>query len=195
MSFFAASKSKASISKVLDSSCNVVLPTCTTLMSSLAHELKSDSNCGADYHLENPIVQQAYNGLVSYTPLYQASCLKAPSSNHYCFADAVTNMSNPSDTYAYYLPLGMPLPSGSMLTCSDCLKNTMEIFNKAASNSSQPISKDYSQSAQMINLGCGPQFVNSTIDRSESSAATASIPSLRSGMVVAGLAIMAGFIL
>ncbi|KAL8830482.1 MAG: hypothetical protein Q9191_001413 [Dirinaria sp. TL-2023a] len=165
MSFFAASKSASTVAKVLDSSCHVVVPACTSLMSSLAQQLKQDSNCGEDYRRQNPMVRQAYNGLVAYSPLYQASCMKNPKTNHYCFVDAVTNMSNPSDSYVYYLPLGMPLPSGSILTCSSCLKETMGIFNIAAGNKSQPVNTDYSAAAQMINLGCGPGFVNQTIPK------------------------------
>lgn len=168
MSFFAASKSASAVAKVLDSSCHVVLPACTSLMSSLASELKDDSNCGEDYRRQNPIVRQAYNGLVSYSPLYEASCLKNTKTSNYCFVDAVTNMTNPSNSYLYYLPLGMPLPSGSMMTCSTCLKETMDIFNAVAGNKSQPISTDYSIAAQMINLGCGPGFVNQTVPKRSS---------------------------
>jgi len=168
MSFFAASKSYSSITHVLDSTCHVVLPACTTLMSSLAASLKDPSNCGTDFQRQNPVVQQAYSGLVAYPPLYQASCLRNPTTNHYCFADAVTNMSSPSDSYIYYLPLGMQLPSGSMLTCSSCLQQTMGIFDAAAANRSQPVSTVYTQAAQLIDLGCGPAFVNQTSPKSTS---------------------------
>ena len=175
VSFFAASKSASAVAKVLDSSCHVVLPTCTSLMSSLAQQLKQDSNCGEDYRRQNPMVRQAYNGLVAYSPLYQASCLKDNKTNHYCFVDAVTNMSNPSNSYVYYLPLGMPLPSGSVMTCSGCLKETMGIFNTIAGNKSQPINTDYSQAAQMINLGCGPGFVNQTIPKAAASGSSSAL--------------------
>ena len=194
MSFFAASKSYSSISKLLDSSCHVVLPACTSLMESLARDLKADTNCGADYRAQNPTVQQTYNGLIAYSPLYQASCLRDTKTNHYCFADAVTNMSSPSDSYTYYLPLGMPLPAGSMMTCSDCLKQTMGIFDGVAANKSQPISNDYTEAAQMINLGCGPGYVNQTI----ASTSTSSPPLLRQGrstlLLVPVVAVMASLV-
>ena len=45
-------------------------------MGGLARELVSAGNCGTDYRNDNPQVLQAYNGLVAYEPLYQASCLK-----------------------------------------------------------------------------------------------------------------------
>jgi hypothetical protein len=45
-------------------------------MQSLAVELQSDANCAVDYTNDNPQVLQAYNGLLAYEPLYQASCLR-----------------------------------------------------------------------------------------------------------------------
>lgn len=147
-------------------------------MSSLAQQLRLDSNCGADYKLQNPMVRQAYAGLVAYAPLYQASCLK-DSGNKYCFANAITNTKSPADSYVYYLPLGMPLPGGSQLTCSECLKTTMGYFNAVAGNKSQPVSTDYTQAAQMINMGCGPGFVNQTVSHlSQEGGAASRIPSM-----------------
>ena len=45
-------------------------------MNHLARELVSEENCGVDYSKDNPQVLQAYNGLLAYEPLYQASCLR-----------------------------------------------------------------------------------------------------------------------
>jgi hypothetical protein len=45
-------------------------------MNELARELRDNSNCAVDYANDNPQVLQAYNGLVAYYPLYQASCLR-----------------------------------------------------------------------------------------------------------------------
>jgi hypothetical protein len=36
----------------------------------------SETACRTDYHNDNPVVLQAYNGLVAYKPAYQASCLR-----------------------------------------------------------------------------------------------------------------------
>ena len=140
-------------------------------MSTLAQQLLLDSNCGGDYKLQNPLVRQARAGLVAYDPLYKASCLKDPSPSSsssssdkkYCFANAVTNVTSPADSYVYYLPLGMPLPGGSQLTCSACLKDTMGFFAESAGNKSQPIAAVYKDAAMMINMGCGPGFVNQTV--------------------------------
>lgn len=101
-------------------------------MSRLAQDIRKQSNCGPDYTKQNPLVLQAYNGLIAYEPLYRAGCLKSGTGS-YCtlregtlytgpptnwaidagFADAITNMSSPSDSYVYFLPLGLPLPGGS----------------------------------------------------------------------------------
>lgn len=194
-SFFMASRSVLRITQTLDATCNVALPTCSKLMNAFAIQLKQDGNCGQDLKNQNPVVVEAYDGLVGYEALYRAGCLK-DSDGDYCklffsfsvkktplcihpwltgtastgFADAITNTSSPSDSYIYYLPLGISLPGGARPTCSECLNRTMAIFATAASNASQPISTNYVRAAQQIDLGCGPTFVNATIPPAKSEA-------------------------
>ncbi|KAI9724891.1 MAG: hypothetical protein M1812_000167 [Candelaria pacifica] len=183
-SFFSAAKSIVRITQTLDATCNANFTQCSSTMSSLSQQLVSSSYCGTDYKNQNPIVLQAYNGFVSYEPLYQAGC-RRDSSGGYCFADAITNTSSPSDSYPYYLPLGVSLPGASRPTCSTCLQNTMQSFSSAAANKTQPVSQVYSNAAQQINIGCGPTFVNTTVARMSS---TGSIPIINP--VVALLAMM-----
>ena len=164
------------ITQTLDATCNVVFPVCNSLMDSLARQIREDGNCGQDYDNENPLVRQAYNGLLSYGVLYNAGCLK-DNSGSYCFADAITNTSSPTDSYIYHLPLGMSLPGGSRPTCSSCLQQTMGLFAQTAENASQPINIDYVTAAEQVDLGCGPTFANQTISvikGSEPSAASMS---------------------
>jgi hypothetical protein len=124
------------------------------------------------------MIRQAYAGLITYDVLYRASCLKnnpdpqatGQNNNNYCFANAITNTSNPTDSYIYYLPLGIPLPPGSLPTCSGCLKDTMALFATAASNKSQPLNLDYVDAATMVDRDCGPNFVNATMNADSSSA-------------------------
>ena len=169
MSFFVASRSVATITQTLTASCNVISPACSALMSSYALNLRSPSYCSDDYNRQNPIVRQAYNGLLAYNVLYRASCLHAQptafnnQSSDYCFADAVTNASAPTDSYVYYLPLGIALPAGTQPTCDQCLKDTMAVLESQAGNQSQPISLTYAQGAQLINQQCGPSFVNQSV--------------------------------
>ena len=107
-------------------------------------------------------MRQAYAGFLSYASLYQASCLKDGRGN-YCFANAITNTTSPTDSYVYYLPLGVNLPGGSRPTCSPCLQQTMAVFAETAGNLSQPISTDYVSAATQIVSGCGPNFVNQSV--------------------------------
>jgi len=132
-------------------------------MLALANNLTSSDNCGADYAAQNPTVLAAHTGLIAYEPLYTASCLKNPTTSAYCFADAVTNASSPTDSYVYYLALNTSLPGGSQPTCNTCLQDTMAIFDAAAANRSQPVSSTYVAAAQQINVNCGPGFVNASL--------------------------------
>ena len=156
-------------------------------MASFALGLRSSSACSQDYDSEQPTVRQAYNGLVSYDLIYQAMCTKAtpsPQNNNsadFCYANAVTNLSSPTDSYIYFLPLGITLPAGSLPTCSDCLQQTMVLYGRAAPNRSQPISLTYSNAAQQVNMNCGPDFVNQSIPGVRGSGAaspTAGVPRL-----------------
>ena len=44
----------------------------------------------------------------------------------------------------------------------------MGIFEGVAANKTQPVSTGYSQAAQLINLGCGPGYVNQTVAKTTS---------------------------
>lgn len=171
-SFFRTSRSPVLLSQTLDTSCRASLAQCRSIMLSLASQLIQDSNCGQDYRNENPLVTQAYAGLIAYEPLYRATCLKNDATGNYCFADAITNASNPSDAYPYYTALGTHLPGSSRPTCDNCLQETMAIFVPFAANKTQPLSKTYIGTAEQINLGCGPGFVNATVPVAVQNAAT-----------------------
>ena len=162
-SFFRTSRSPELLSQALDVSCAASLAQCSPLMSSLASRLIEDSNCGQDYRNENPLVTQARAGFIAYEPLYRATCLKNGDTGNYCFADAINNSSNPSDSYPYYTALGTHLPGGSRPTCNKCIQDTMEIFAGYAAMREQPVSTTYTSTAQQIALGCGPDFVNATV--------------------------------
>jgi hypothetical protein len=152
-------------------------------MQALANNLTSSENCGADYEAQNPTVQAAHTGLIAYEPLYTASCLKNPSTSAYCFADAVTNASSPTDSYVYYLALNQSLPGGSQPTCNSCLQDTMAVFDAAAANRSQPVASTYVAAAQQINVNCGPAFVNASLPAAVSfGTLSATLPSPLLGM-------------
>ncbi|KAG9557779.1 hypothetical protein KCU79_g9336, partial [Aureobasidium melanogenum] len=139
-------------------------------------------NCAADLQNQNPTVMQAYTGFVAYQSLYHAGCLLNSNTGSYCFSDAVTNASSPTDSYVYYLPLGISLPSTTSPSCSSCLRDTMSVFASTATNRSQPLSKVYGTAAAMIDLTCGADFVNASIPTVPSTGAA----SLISGSGVLG---------
>jgi len=175
MSFFSAAKTLSHITATLNTSCNIDFHTCSSTISSYASTLRSSNGCAQDYERQQPLVRQAYAGLLSYDVLYAASCTKTrattsePTNNgSYCFANAITNLSSPTDSYIYYLPLGIPLPADSMPTCNTCLKDVMDIFAAAAPNKTQPLSANYVNAAQQIDRGCGPGFVNETVAKTGS---------------------------
>lgn len=138
-------------------------------------------------------MRQAYAGLLAYDVSYNASCLKkspapgdpdAPqNSGNYCFANAVTNTTSPTDSYVYYIPLGITLPAGNLPTCDSCLTSTMAVYANAAADKSQPLSLDYAASAAMINDMCGPSFVNASIPAAGSSGSGGKSAASRAGGV------------
>ncbi|KAI4786363.1 hypothetical protein E4T44_13899, partial [Aureobasidium sp. EXF-8845] len=161
-SFFTVQRSPVKLAQTLGASCGVNFDSCSTLMASLARQIQSPDNCAADLQNQNPTVMQAYTGFVAYQSLYHAGCLLNDDTGSYCFSDAVTNATSPTDSYVYYLPLGVSLPGTTSPSCSSCLQNTMSVFASAATNRSQPVSKVYTTAAAMIDLTCGAQFVNSS---------------------------------
>lgn len=164
MSFFQAAKSSALLKKTLDKSCSASLAVCSPLMAKLADDLISQSNCQADYTRQNPLVMQAYAGLRSYEPLYQATCLKSSSNSNsdYCFVEAMSTP-NADDSLPYYTAVGLQLPIGSKPTCSTCLKNTMTVFAGYAVQKDQPLSNTYLGSATEINAVCGSGFASTQV--------------------------------
>ncbi|OAX78781.1 hypothetical protein ACJ72_06909 [Emergomyces africanus] len=159
LSFFEASRSVVRLARTLDAACAVPRDSCDALMKDLASKLISKAVCGEDLQFQQPVVIQAHNGFRSYRTIHDATCLKNPDTDNYCFSDAITNTSNPANAYVYYLPLGMPLPGSSRPSCNKCLQATMQSFSIAATSDNQPISKTYLPAAQQINIGCGPSFV------------------------------------
>lgn len=125
--------------------------------------------CASDLQAGNPAILQAQLGLDAYNTLYTASCLRNPSTSAYCYAEAVTNTSSPTDPYVYFLPLNVSISGGGAPTCNTCLVDTMAVFEQATSNRGSAIAHDYSTAAQQIDLHCGPSFVNTTLAAATSS--------------------------
>ncbi|KAF2837876.1 hypothetical protein M501DRAFT_936794 [Patellaria atrata CBS 101060] len=161
-SFFIATKNLVTITRTLDASCNADFRVCSALMEELGAKITDDAFCGSDFERENPMVIQAYEGFLAYQPLYQAACTRDVSGS-YCFATAITNRSSISDSYPYYLPVGVAWPGGARPSCNECLKGIMRVFSDFASNKTQLIHETYQPAAQQMNIACGPEFINTTI--------------------------------
>ena len=145
-------------------------------MAQWAQNITTAASCKADLALGNPLISYAQLGLLAYQPLYRASCLKNPSTSAYCFADAITNATNPADSYIYFLPLNTSLVGGSQPTCSSCLKQTMAVFEAATSDRTSALATDYVSAAMQVNVYCGPGFVNSSLATAIVSGAPTSQP-------------------
>lgn len=154
-----------SIVRVLDAACasDIDVNACNDFLTGAAKNLTSSSNCKAEYDASQELVTLAYNMLYSYKVVQASTCLQNPDTNTYCFASAVTNITNPTDAFFYFMPLGSMLPGGSAPSCGWCTSQTMAIFHASSANRHQPISKTYESAAQQVNTICGPNFVNSTL--------------------------------
>jgi hypothetical protein len=151
------------LSATLDTACSAPLSICEPAMSELAQQLISEDNCGADFRNEQPLVLQAYNGLLAYEPVYRASCLKTEADDEYCLANALGGSNNSANIYPYFTAVGLAIPSGARPTCNACLKQTMQVFAQYAVRSSSPLSQTYMKCAQIVDGSCGEDYADTTI--------------------------------
>ena len=161
-SFFHTLTSAQATSRVLDTACSEPLSKCSIIMTNLASQMLSDSNCGQDYQSGNSFVQGAYEDLMAYEPMYLATCLTNSATGDYCFVDAVQNSAAPNDYNVYLMPLGSTIGTGN-LTCSQCLKDTMTTFVHWAMVDGQTLDTTYLPSARQVNKLCGAGFANVNI--------------------------------
>ncbi|PHH66208.1 hypothetical protein CDD82_1571 [Ophiocordyceps australis] len=171
--FFEAEKQLMSIVRVLDNACRPNVDSCAEFLDKAAQNLTTDANCKTEIDQGHSRVLQAWRGLKAYRVLYTATCLQDETTNAYCFANAVTNLTTPSDSFLYFLPYGLALPGASAPTCSWCTKQTMQIFQAASANRQHFIASKYEDAANQINVVCGPDFVNSTLPKAETGVASA----------------------
>ncbi|KAI1312127.1 hypothetical protein F5Y03DRAFT_341440 [Xylaria venustula] len=173
-SFFDAEKSFFSITQVLDAACAADVDMCTDYFNSLASSLIADGNCGEEYDQQNALVVQAHQGMKIYNTVFKATCLPNEDSKEreYCFANAITNQTTPSNAYLYYLPFNSSLPSTAAPSCGSCTQQTMGIYQDATSNRKADISNTYMSAAEQINSECGNNFVNTTLAAAVNTGAT-----------------------
>ncbi|KAM3467538.1 hypothetical protein NHJ6243_000159 [Beauveria neobassiana] len=161
-SFFEAEKQLVSIVRVLDATCAPDAAQCETFLTQAAKNLLDPSNCKTEYDAGQVQVTEALDGLRAYRVLRAATCLQDPATQNYCFASAVTNITNPSDIFLYSMPLGLSLPGASTPSCGVCTTQTMAVFHAATGDRGQQITGTYRDAARQVNAICGPGFVNDT---------------------------------
>ncbi|KAL1843689.1 hypothetical protein VTJ49DRAFT_389 [Mycothermus thermophilus] len=162
-SFFEAQRSMVSITRTLDATCAANPTTCNDYFSQLAAEFLLPENCGVDHDRRLQLVLDTHKALRAYAPVYSAGCLRDPDTGAYCYANAVTNASNPSSTYIYFLPLNRTLPGTTVPECNYCLKQTMALYQAATADRRQYIANTYTGAAEQINTICGLGFVNESL--------------------------------
>lgn len=131
-------------------------------MTSLAAQMLDEDNCGPDYEAGNSVVTDTYQQLMAYEPVYRATCLTNPTTNDYCFVDAVTNSTAPNDYNVYFIPIGNQLTKGK-LTCNECLQSTMDIYAEWARVDGQALDTTYLPSAKIVNEYCGSGFATTNV--------------------------------
>ncbi|KAJ5791177.1 uncharacterized protein N7518_008188 [Penicillium psychrosexuale] len=181
--FFHTLNSASATSRILETSCSANVSKCASIMTALAADLLKSANCGDDYDNGNSVVKGTYRDLVAYEPIYRTTCLTNPSTQNYCFVDAVSNSKNPDDYNVYLMPLGTPLTVGDVPTCNKCLKTTMDVFSRWARRDGQSLDSTYLPSAKIINAHCGDGFALTNItvgsvDVRAGAALTAPLPNL-----------------
>jgi hypothetical protein len=145
--------------------------------------------CATELKNNYALVTSTQIGLQSFTVLHDAACQVDPTSNAYCYLQAVKN-SNPVDAYYFGIPLGIPLPTQSLtLTCSSCAKTLMHNYATALKDPAQApllgaMSKAYTTSVAITAGTCGSSFASSLT----SAAAALSQPSCAT---LAGAAMLA----
>ncbi|RKF65786.1 putative c6 zinc finger domain containing protein [Erysiphe neolycopersici] len=193
-SFFQTSKNFLRITSLLDTSCSAPVSDCTKLFQTYSLNLTRSDACGPDISHSNPQIESALLGLRAYKTLYTVSCLRTSSpvvncnqkshlsgpdktissigrpEDSYCFANAITNTTNPSNSFIYFLPLNVSLVGSAVPTCNTCLQSTMSVFQLETANRSSVLAHNYHQAASQVNVVCGPQFVNASLAVAVSSA-------------------------
>ncbi|KAK4092385.1 hypothetical protein Purlil1_3006 [Purpureocillium lilacinum] len=190
--FFDAEKKLLSIVRVLDAACKADVSTCTDFLSQAAQNLTTEANCKAEIDQRQSLVLEAWRGLKAYEVLYKATCLQDNATSMYCFANAVTNLTTPSDSFLYFVPFGLALPGSSTPSCNWCNKETMAIYRAASADRQQFVADKYEPAARQINAVCGPNFVNGTLPAAQSAAGVALPPSYT--FALAGFLVLAALL-
>jgi len=141
---------------------------CLSIMNAFASSLRSI--CATDLTNGNVLVNNALTGLSTFSLMRRLGCAPDPSTNTYCYVNAVFNTS-PSDLYFYQLPYGIGLPNNTTPSCSSCLKVMMGLYLAVVKGTDPDttdntvrsmLSRTYSTASQLSAITCGSNFVQTT---------------------------------
>ncbi|KAF8903279.1 hypothetical protein CPB84DRAFT_1814674 [Gymnopilus junonius] len=118
----------------------------------------------------NTMAVSTLMALNAFQVMHDVACSIDPTTNSYCYLDAVHN-ANPSDSYYYQLPLGIPLPNSSVPTCSPCSKGAMNIYASALENTTAAslltgLQSTYEPSAKLSVQFCGAGWAQTDLANS-----------------------------
>jgi hypothetical protein len=99
--------------------------------------------------------------------MFNTGCLADTTYNSYCYVSAVANP-NPADVYFYQLPLGIGLPKNTKLTCSDCTKSLLTLYEAALGNGAELVGlsglrSTYASAANLAGTQCGQGYAISSV--------------------------------
>jgi len=172
----------------------IIWGTCTTSLSSsqcisnmawFYSELQSA--CSADLDASNALAVGTLAALGAYEVMRNAGCSSDPSTNSYCYVNAIFN-SNPSDSYFYSVPLGVDLPNTTTLSCSTCTKSLLALYLDALKDPTQsptltPLKDTYDGAASLADKACGTSFAQ-TIAASSGAASIGLDMTLAAALVI-----------
>ncbi|KAF8155860.1 hypothetical protein B0H34DRAFT_798957 [Crassisporium funariophilum] len=144
---------------------NVGTDQCSANMAWFASELKIA--CSDELEALNTMAVEVLMALQAFDVMHDVACLPDPTTNTYCFLNAVRNK-NPSDLYYYQLPLNIPLPKKSTPTCSACSKSVMGLYASALKDPIEGplltgLKATYEPSAELSVQLCGAGFAQTQI--------------------------------
>ncbi|KAF7763989.1 hypothetical protein Agabi119p4_8526 [Agaricus bisporus var. burnettii] len=161
--FIDAQSNYTLMNTLLWGTCNIDLGVnqCRANMGWLAESLQQE--CEMDLNDRNDLALDALTAMNAYQLMYDAACMSNPSTNTYCYIEALVKTGSP-DLYLYQLPFGPSLPSNvTGLTCSPCSKSVLNLYSSALNNETtadnmKGLQQTYDRAVGKVNQVCGNDF-------------------------------------
>lgn len=138
-SFQQALSSLDSLNTIIWGTCNTNTPEndCINNMGWFANNINAEGTCAQELRDGNINVKLMQIVLQSYPLTRSLGCMIDPTTNTYCYLNAVRN-SNPSDLYAYQVIFGTKFPTNSQATCSGCSRQVLGALAGAIQDGAGP---------------------------------------------------------